>query len=234
MNNNKKRILDLLHNNKISENEFKLLNDALNIKDNTFIKIAKLLLNPFQSVSGTLPFICGFLLIIILALLAWIGQLHFNGLFDFKIIKHPNHMDLLMIYIELFANWILISLIFLISALILRARAYRIIDFFAFTALAQFPYLCLTIVLLIIKTFNLSLFLVTDQKTNIFSFGSFIWIGIYYSMFVWQLCLFFGAYKEATGLSNIRLWVGYFISIVLGEVISLQYVSFSVNSFLYS
>jgi hypothetical protein len=197
MNDDQKRLLNLLHDNRISRKEFKLLYASLNANDGILIKTGKFLLNPFQLISGITAFILGMVLLAILAMLAWHVQLHFIGLLDFDIIKHGKHMWLSSIYLELIASWGLISLLFLLSAFIFRVKSYQIIDIFAFTALAKFPYLCKTIILLIIKPVNPKFFMATADKFSLYSFGdliTIIWMSIFYTIYTDTLTDLFSEY----------------------------------------
>lgn len=228
MNKHKKRLQKLLEENKISTEEFIKLNTvfALRTKKSTITSmIYDFIANPFMFVSGIIALLLAIGLLAIMSLLAWYGQFRFHGLLDHTEIPLGQHMGILAIFAEVFIAWIIISCSFLFLSRLFKALIPSTIDIFSYCGLAKFPYFILGILLLIIKSFDLSFFMTAGDKAGLQSTLGYIWMLVFYTLYFWQLRLYFCALKESCGLYKNRLWFVYIISIVFSEVLTLQFIS---------
>ncbi|HLX54917.1 MAG TPA: hypothetical protein VKR58_13310, partial [Aquella sp.] len=124
MNNEKQRILNLFKEGKITSTEFRLLNDALDNKNSFISRIYGFMVDPFPRISGKLAFLLTIVFTFGQSILAWYCQFHFQGLFDHDEIPLGKHMGYQYILLELIVGWLLISLVFWLSALCLRIKSY--------------------------------------------------------------------------------------------------------------
>jgi hypothetical protein len=225
MNKEQKRLLTLLEQHKISYDEYIILQSALNPKHNKFFLILKFLLNPFQTIMEFKAIIVGLLIILSLSFVAWKLNIRFSGIIGIEYVsankyQHFKQFGMFQNFIELICIWLLASLLFILTSKILGAKFCRIIDFFAVTAIPKFTYLVLLTTFLYLKLSAPDLFIKSDLKLEATNQFIDLFMTIFFlSTIVWQLVLYFNGYKEASGLTGGKLWVGFIVSIGFSEII---------------
>ncbi len=224
MNKDQKRLLSLLKEQKINRKEFILLNKAIN-SNHLFISLIKFLFNPFGLITGLYAIIYGVVIMLCLSIVSWQVNIHFIGVVSFighNKYQYFKYFGFMQNFIDLIIIWLLCSIVFISISKILKMKSYRIIDFFAFTALAKFPFLLWVTFFLIIKLLMPNVFIELDIHLNaIERFIPFIiQITIYFAI-IWQFVLYFNAYKESSGFNGKKLWVGFILSMVFAEIIAI-------------
>lgn len=226
MNPEKDRLLNMLRDKKISEDEYKILASAMDKKPSFMSTLFSLLLNPFQKIAGLSALSIGFGIILLISALGVIAKIYFIGVIsslNASVVLNPKYP--LNFWILLYQNlicWVVLSLLFLMAAKLFQQKRIRIIDFFGTVALARFPYLIMVIILSLVRVFHPSFLDIDLSKGYQFEFslalslfGVVLIIGA-----IWQMITYFYALKESSGLSGKKLWVSFIAAIVLGEMIT--------------
>lgn len=219
----KDRLDEMLQNNKITKSEYHLLLSALN-KKNSFYVVFSFLVNPFQRIAGVYSLVIGLITLLAMSGLGLIAKVYFPGLITIlnaSAVKEPKVP--LNFYLLLYQNaicWIVLTIIFIVIAKILQQKRIRIIDFIGTVALARFPFLILTGILCIIRLLYPS-FLEIDLTKGVLvepsvSLSAFFVVMI--TFVIWQITTYFNAFKESSGLIGKKLWIGFIIALILGEV----------------
>ena len=79
MHNNQVRLVGLLNQHKINQDEYDILINALNTKQKLPVRIFNFLMNPFTKISTILCLIIGLLVLITLAYVGFKANLNFSG-----------------------------------------------------------------------------------------------------------------------------------------------------------
>ncbi|HLX54916.1 MAG TPA: hypothetical protein VKR58_13305 [Aquella sp.] len=213
------RLLKLLQENKITEEEFHLLSNALTKKSNLFIRLATFLLNPFLTLSPKTCLVIGIVVTIFLGGIGWHLNMIFSGFAGAEptTIRYPVYH----VYLELICSWLIFTMFFLIFSLLFKVRISKVFDFFAFIAIAKTPYLVLMLICLILNSIDPSLITLTaEQAPNItYKIFNLIFSIMFYLFWTWQIILYFNAYKESSGLSGDKVWPGFIISALTTNII---------------
>lgn len=226
MDKKKEQLSKLLNDGVISSKEFALLNLERGGKRNIVNCCFSFIRNPFVRVEGGQGLVIAILIILTIGLLAWLGQFHFPGLLDHSELPPTKHLSFIVIVIEILISWLIISTMFLIMAKVFKASSLRYIDFFNYCGIAKIPYLVLSIILLILRCFDNRLFLTAGNKSGFIYIIDFVWMGVFYGVYFWQLYLYFGSFQNASGIVNrTKLWMGFIISIMISEGVTLGFVS---------
>lgn len=226
MDKNKEQLLKLLNDGVISLKAFTFLNLERGGKRNIINCCFSFIRNPFIRVEGWLGLLLAILIILMIGSLAWLGQFHFPGLLDHSELPPTKHLSFIAIVIEILISWLIISTMFLIMAKVFKASSLRYIDFFNYCGIAKIPYLVLSIVLLILRYFDNRLFLTAGNKSGFINIVDFVWMGLFYGIYFWQLYLYYGSFQNASGIVNrTKLWVGFTISIMISEGVTLGFIS---------
>ena len=225
MTNEKERLNTMLREKKISESDYKLLSQALAKKTVPVNATFSLLINPFQKIAGLRALIFGVIIIFAMSYFAVLAKIFCPGLLDFLSVDVVGYTKipfgfLLLIY-QNTVSWLVLTIIFWVTAKILQQKHIRIIDFFGTVALARFPSLIFLVLLSIARIFSplnpnaSERFFLTHNSlaTNILHL-------IMYLFGVWQVATYFSALKESSGLTGKKLWIGFCVAIVVAEAIS--------------
>lgn len=73
------RLINLLSEHKISENDYKILSNALDKKSSKVYTILTFAINPFRRIAGGYSLVLGIIVIICLSLLGVLANLYFPG-----------------------------------------------------------------------------------------------------------------------------------------------------------
>lgn len=227
MNRENERLKIMLKENKISDSDFKLLAAALD-KKSIFLNIeSSMLLNPFQKIAGLNALLIGLIIMIGMSIIGLIPKVYFDGIFGCMLssnIKTEMRPEFYLLLYQNIVNCLVMTILFLASAIIFRQKRIRIIDFFGTVALSRYPYLILVIFIALLYTFDPTFFHEDTSKgyemhlSIIGTIASFVWT----ACFIWQLMTLFFALKEASGLDGKRLWASFLIAIFLGDTISIM------------
>lgn len=227
MSKEKERLIRMLHENKISEEDYKLLSAALDKKSSLASQLFSIFINPFQKVAGLYALIIGLVFIVSISYLGVIAEVYFPGILDClnsSVVKNPKApLNFFLLFYQNIISWLVLSILFIIFAKIFQKKNIRIIDFFGTVALSRFPYVILTGFLSIVRVMNPSFMNIDITKG--YSLHPSIMMSVFGFMviacMIWQVITYFYALKESSGLMGKKLWVGFIASLLLGEVIAL-------------
>jgi hypothetical protein len=94
------------------------------------------LFNPFYYIAGVKSIIIGIISISITGILAYQGNVHFNGIIDINFAFTPSYW---LILSELTISWLLMGVLLFITGKIISKTHIRIIDVFGTQAMARIP-----------------------------------------------------------------------------------------------
>ena len=96
------------------------------------------LFNPFKYIAGGKSLVIGVFILVLTAVIGFFSNTHFPDVISVKIgVNFPVQYYI----IQVFANWIVVSIILYLISLIISKSKVRILDVFGTQALARFPYL---------------------------------------------------------------------------------------------
>lgn len=219
------RLINMLKENKISEEDYKLLSAAIDKKSSRASLIFSVLTNPFQKVAGLYALISGLAVIFCMSYLGVVAKCYSVGVIgslNASVIKsHIQPTFSLLLYQNLIV-WLVLTLLFICFAKILQQKRLRLIDFFGTVALSRFPYLIMMIILAITRVTHQS-FLDIDITKGLQLHPS-IFMSLFSAAiilcFIWEVVMYFYALKESSGLTGKKLWISFIVALILGEVIT--------------
>lgn len=226
MSKEKLKLMSLLKENKISETDYKLLCAAMDKKSLLLNIESSIFINPFQKIAGFKALLLGLFIMLMMSVLGVIAKVYFDGIlgyvFSLNIKAHLQPGLMLLLYQNV-VSWLVLTLLFLLCALLFRQKRIRVIDFFGTVALSRYPFLISVGYIALLQTLDPSLFNIDSSHgyemhlTLIGTVTNLIWN----VCFFWQLITYFFALREASGLEGKRLWASYLVAILLGDVISI-------------
>ena len=226
MSKEKERLMNLLNENKISEEEYKLLSGAIGKKSSAANLLFSLLINPFQKVAGFYALILGLIVIFCMSYFGLLAKMYFPGILDVlnaSVVKNLKiQMSFFLLLYQNLVSWLILAALFFIAAKIFKQKKLRLIDFLGTTALARFPYLILTLFLWIMRVVNPS-FMEIDLTKGIQlhpSIATSMFAVVVIVCVLWQVTTYFYALKVSSGLAGKKLWISFICAIILGEAIS--------------
>jgi len=219
------RLLSFLKENKITQDEYKLLSKALD-KPSGIRFVLSLLINPYQKIAGLWAFIIGIAIILVISCLGSIAKIYFPGLLGIlnaSMIKNPNMgTDFLFLLYQNAVIWGVLTALFILTAKFLQQKGVRIIDFMGTVALSRFPYLILTGFLALMRTVN-PRFMDVGMEQGLQlkpSILAVIFSSVVIICAVWHIVTYLYALKESSGLSGKKLWISFIACILIGEIIA--------------
>jgi hypothetical protein len=216
----KERLLKLLNTNKISQEDYTVLSDALEGKASKLTRYFSLLVNPFQKVAGLEAMAIGLTLLLVMSWLALQSQVHFPGLFDLQLNKVDGSKSVKLSYlIILYQNVVSVSLLamsYFLSAKFYKVRGLRFQDFLGTVLLSRYPYFIATFVFYLLFNHLGLTFSVENIDPGITAIVSIVAI----VALVWQSLTYFFSFKESSGLSGKSLWKPFLLTMVSVEILS--------------
>jgi len=95
------------------------------------------LFNPFRYIAGVKSLVAGILVLLLTAITGYFSHTHFPDLISIKL---SPAFPLWYFVAQVFTNWLIISIVLYVLALIFSSSSVRIIDIFGTQALARVPY----------------------------------------------------------------------------------------------
>lgn len=220
------RLLSMLNEKKITEEDYQLLSAALNKKNSSIYKLLLILTNPFQKIAGFRALVAGLMVIFGMSYLGAIGKFYSVGIIgclNASVITNSNiQPTFLLILYQNLVVWLVATFVFIIVAKIFQQKRLRLLDFFGTVAFARFPFLIMTGFLAIARALNLS-FLNIDLSKGFKlhpSFSTSLFSAVIILCFIWEIATYFYALKESSGLTGKKLWLGFIGAIFAGEMIA--------------
>lgn len=96
------------------------------------------LFNPFRYIAGVKSLVAGILVLLLTAIAGYFSHIHFPDLIS---VKTGPGFPLWYFILQSFSNWLVISILLYVLALIFSPSSVRAIDIFGTQAIARFPYL---------------------------------------------------------------------------------------------
>lgn len=219
------RLLTLLKDNKITQDEYKLLSKAL-VKPSSSRLFFSLFINPYQKIAGFWALAIGLGVILCISYLGSIAKIYFPGLLGIlnsSMIKNPKvGTEFIFVLYQNMVIWFVLTALFIIAAKIFQQKRVRMIDFMGTVALSRFPYLILTGFLATMRIVNPRFMDVgmenglALQPTVLAIIFSFVVI----TCATWHIVTYLYALKESSGLSGKKLWISFIACILIGEIIT--------------
>lgn len=226
MNKEQERLILMVKENKISEEEYKLLSSAIDKKQLRLRGLFYLLVNPFQKIAGVYALLSGVMVIFLMSYLGSIGKFYSVGIvgcLNAAVIKNPNIQPTfpLLLYQNI-VIWLVMTFIFIMFAKLFQQKRLRIIDFFGTVALSRFPFLILLVILIIMRITNPSLMNIDLTKGLQFhpSVSMSLFSALIVVCFIWEIITYFYALAESSGLIGKKLWISFIAALILGETIA--------------
>jgi hypothetical protein len=220
------RLANMLRDHKISVEDYQLLTEALN-KKSVFDSIENnMLINPFQKIGGLKALSWGIVLMLLMSLLGAHANIFYDGVLGYlmpigiKTKLTPNF------YLLLYQNSIAcltVTLMYFISAKILKAKQIRFIDFIGMVMLSRYPILISVAFTYLEDLVRPDLLQFDPSQGFELKFSLFGVMSAMIFMFcsMWQIATYFFALKESSGLTGRKLWLSFILTMSLGEVIAM-------------
>jgi hypothetical protein len=237
MKNDKERLMTMLTENKITEEDYNTLLLALKKKSFASRIESSLWLNPFQKIAGGRALLQGIIILLIMSYTGALAGLYFLGplttINASIVVKQSKPIGFLLLAYQNIISCLIITTLFFITAKILQKKKLRIIDFLGTVTLSRFPLLLFTLIVSIVRMVDPTS-LDIDMSKGIplhpfFTMGLLIVTVIGMVMIVWQIITYFYAMKESSGLVGKKLWLGFIVSIVTGDLIALPLTTWFMN-----
>jgi len=183
------------------------------------------LFNPFRFVAGYKALLCGLGIILVSAFLGFLGDTHFDGVLD----VHTGPKAQLWFFVaEGIVDWLSLAIPLFFFGLIVSPSVVRMIDVFGTQALARWPYLITSIVMLpeanrrfgtylmarFTNTAGAGVLNYTDVCVFVFS----VIVAVF--MIVWMVALMYRAYTVSCNMKGARAIVTFVVSIIVAEALS--------------
>jgi hypothetical protein len=227
MKHEKKKLLAMLNENKITKDDYQLLLNAIEGKSQQ--SLYSWFINPFAKIAGFRALVIGIIIIIALSVSGEFAQVYYSGIFDCLNASNLKHMQVHMPTFTLLlqqnlVNWLVLSTVFMTIARLFRQKRLRVLDFFGTVAMSRFPYLVLSTFILIIWKIDPTLLDFDPVKINIkqfhFSIPYMIIDFAWQFCYAWQVTTYIFAFKESSGLRGTRLWIGFVVSIFIADALA--------------
>lgn len=189
-------------------------------------KIIAWLFTPFRFIAGRSALICGIFIIALLSVLGYLSNTYFDGIIDIHIgCPDMTYPYIVHAFFQLL-TWVLLTVVFYITARIVTKTSVRIIDIAGTMALAQTPLLFAALVGFIpalhvclgdIDTINLGQMMETIEDNII----PLIIAGIIFFIFcVWSILLRYNAYSVSANVKGAKGIISFIIALFICEVLS--------------
>lgn len=187
--------------------------------------ISQWLFNPFSFVAGYQALLLGLGIMLISALLGFLGNTHFDGVLD---VHKGLGTPLWFFFTEGIIDWLSIAMPLFFFGLTISNSSVRMIDVFGTQALARWPYIVTCVVMLpeanqrvgayLVAKFGFAAAPAAINYMDIFIFGFAIIVGIF--MAIWMVALMYKAYTVSCNIKGARAIVTFIVSLIGAEVLS--------------
>jgi len=190
----------------------------------------QILFNPFKYIAGFKSLILGLVILFATSILAYYANTHFPDVIS---VKTSSDYPFIYYLIQCLSNWLIVSFVFYIIAIISSTSKIRIIDIFGTQALSRFPYLIASLI-----GFSKSL----DNLRNYISFVVFksgetfdisnldLIIAVLLMLLtllltIWLITLMFNAFRTSANIKGIKS----VILFIAGTLLSILFTSLITN-----
>ncbi len=214
------KLNQLLEEEKISSENYEMLRTAIQSKSFFSSIEDSILLNPFSKIAGFSAFALGILFVVLMAIIANLGYIHYPGFLSFHLYENKYYtVDIGRLALQCITNNLVLSLLFYLGAILAKQRSLRFVDFVGTVFLSRFPYLAAVSLHLIYVAIFPELKGIASGVSDPHRLVSVL--GISFAPFVvWQCITYWFALKESSGLQGKMLWLVFLISMFLCDVLS--------------
>lgn len=190
------------------------------------VTITNWLFTPFKFIAGTKALLLGLMLMIILSILGYLGNTHFDGAIDIHYGCPETTMPYIIHLSYQFIGWICLAVVFYITALIVTKSKVRLIDIAGTIALAKTP-LTLAAITGFIPSFHicfgnpdtLNIAMMVDiLKDNIILICIIGFVTLIIA--IWSILLMYNAYSVSANVKGVAGIASFVIALLLAEIIS--------------
>ncbi|RYY32756.1 MAG: hypothetical protein EOP46_18210 [Sphingobacteriaceae bacterium] len=172
----------------------------------------KWLFNPFTYLAGAKALLLGLTLMLVTAIGAYFGNMHFNAAID----AHFGPAQPFVIYLfEQLIAWGCPVVIFYLMALLVSKSNFRFIDIAGTLAIARTPMLLIVIIALLSKSYMQALKPGTIDNT-VMVLGLVMLLPV-----IWMIALMYNAFKVAVNVKGTKAIIGFIVGLILAEIASI-------------
>ncbi len=183
------------------------------------------LFNPFRFVAGFRALALGLVIILLSAFVGSFGNTHFDGVLD---VHTGFGAPLWFFFAEGLIDWICMVIPLFFFGLIVSRSSFRMIDVFGTQALARWPYLITSVVMLPEANQRFGIYLMSQFASTtasgtvdytdmlIFIFAMVVVV----IMAVWMVALMYRAYAVSCNIKGARAIITFIVSLIGAEVLS--------------
>ena len=192
---------------------------------NTPAGLRQWLFNPFQFVAGLKALLIGLAIILISAFLGSLNTTHFDGALDVHI---GQPAPALFFFAEGLIDWICVSIPLFLLGLIVSRSSLRVVDVFGTQALARWPYLITSLVMLpganrrfaerLVPGFSQAGSPAPFSSADLLVFALAMFLSLL--MLIWMVALMYRAYAVSCNVKGAKAIITFIVGLVIAEVLS--------------
>jgi len=188
------------------------------------------LFRPFVFIAGSKALVIGLIIMTLISIVGYLGQTHFDGVLDIHIgcLDTPKPYVLHAFY--QLSTWIILTIVFYITARIITKSHIRFIDIAGTMAFAQAPLIFAALFGLIpsfhicmgdLHTINLDAMINIMQKNMLMLVIG----GIVMAAFgIWTLILRYNAYTISANVKGAPAIISFIVALLISEIISKTFI----------
>lgn len=224
MNNEYIRLAEMRRQNKITNLELNILLSQLGYR--TWLdKIILWILTPYANLSAKVALAIGGFGFVIICSTGYLGEYYFPGIPGAAEIINPAlHLTFIKIFLNQIIQWLLLSIIYYIFAIVCRIQNLRLIDFLTLIAIAYMARTIFSLELFVINLIAPDFVRYSTDLSKLAQYYSKVLVSIWginqYLMEFWLYRLYFVSLELASGLTKLRLWVVFILGLILAQSIN--------------
>lgn len=187
------------------------------------------IINPFKYIAGTKSLLIGLGILLLTSIIGFFSNTHFPDTISVKI----NYESSIFYFIlQNLSNWIIISFLLYIMAIIFSKTSIRMIDVFGTQALARFPYLIASFLGFSVSVNKFAKYILWTtfqigehiELTIMNILSAIILIILAFILTIWLIVLIFNAFTVSTNIKG-RQSVWIFIIALISSMVITHYIS---------
>lgn len=188
-------------------------------------RLSQWLFNPFRFIAGYKALLLGLSIVLLSAFVGSLSNTHFDGVLDW----HPGpEAPLWCFFAEGLIDWICMVIPLFFFGLIVSRSSFRMIDVFGTQALARWPYLITSVVMLPEANQRFGMYLMSKLTQTapavainyidgfVFAFAMLLSI----LMVIWMVALMYRAYAVSCNIKGAGAIITFIVSLIGAEVLS--------------
>jgi hypothetical protein len=199
------------------------------------ISIMNKILNPFKYIAGWESLAAGIVVLFATAGIGYFSHIHFPDLISVK--TNPG-LPFYILIIQGFSNWLVMSILLYLAAVIFSPSSVRGIDIFGTQAMARFPYILAALSGFsgLLDKFGRYLMwsaLNSGEPVKISSVELIIAVMLLMVTMVltiWMIVLMFNAFKISANLKGVKLIVSFIVAVIASTIITGMISTYFIKS----